>query len=251
MPDKPSQLSFERGSNGIHCLVYHEDTSTKTNDGGLKQMPKERKIVWIYPNTENLDRCPVRIVDKYISLCPAYYKKANFYLQSLQNINPAQWYGEQVVGIDSLKKVVKNLLGRANMGGYFTNHSLRCTGGTRLFQAGVERKIVKEITGHVSDAVDAYQITSEMQRKQASNVLAGIKFKKNQSDVVEVEEKEAKKQEIPVVSSVSINGQTACSCKKTYSPDSNNWSEMLKTIVESNRKGCQTTIKIEVEISDK
>ena len=49
MPNKASQLSFERDSRGIRCLVYREDTGTKTNDGGLKQMRKERKVVWVYP----------------------------------------------------------------------------------------------------------------------------------------------------------------------------------------------------------
>ena len=140
VPGKPSQLTFERNTEGVRCLVYREDTCTKTNDGGIKQMRKERKVVWIHPNRENVTRCPVQLVDKYISLCPPYYKKANFYLQSLQNINPAQWYGEQVVGINSLKKVVKNLLGKANIDGYFTNHSLRRTGGSHLFQAGIDRK---------------------------------------------------------------------------------------------------------------
>ena len=31
---KPSQLSFERDEKGTRCLVYREDTVTKTNDGG-------------------------------------------------------------------------------------------------------------------------------------------------------------------------------------------------------------------------
>ena len=43
---------------------------------------------------------------------------------------------------------------------YFTYHSTRHTGSTQLFQAGVDRKLVKEITGHRSGAVDKYQITS-------------------------------------------------------------------------------------------
>ena len=38
--DKPSQLNFERASNGQCCLVYHEDTITKTNDGGLGSLKK-------------------------------------------------------------------------------------------------------------------------------------------------------------------------------------------------------------------
>ena len=43
---------------------------------------------------------------------------------------------------------------KANILGFFTNHSLRCNSGTRLFQSGVDRKLIKESTGHCSDAVD-------------------------------------------------------------------------------------------------
>ena len=46
--DKKSQLVFERNQVGDRCLVYYEDTCTKTNDGGLKHMHKECKIVWIF-----------------------------------------------------------------------------------------------------------------------------------------------------------------------------------------------------------
>ena len=76
------------------------------------------------------------------------------------------------MGINSLKKVVKNLLGKANIEGYFTNHSLRRTGRSRLFQAGVEWKIVKKVMGHASDAIDSYQITSDKQKELCSKVLA-------------------------------------------------------------------------------
>ena len=37
-PGKPSQFSFQRSENGDRCVVYTEDTVTKTNDGGLKHM---------------------------------------------------------------------------------------------------------------------------------------------------------------------------------------------------------------------
>ena len=138
LPNKPSQMSIEENGKGIKCLVYREDTSTKTNDGGLQQMRKERKVVWIYPS-KNINRCPIRLFSKYISLCPkGYYKKDNFYLQSLKHPTPKQWYGREVVGSNKLKEVVKNLLMSAKIDGYFTNHSLRRSGSTRLFQTGVE-----------------------------------------------------------------------------------------------------------------
>ena len=39
----------------------------------------------------------------------------------------------------------------------------------------MDRKLVKEITGHRSDAVDAYQVTSDEQRKMCSNIIQGQK----------------------------------------------------------------------------
>ena len=155
---KPSQLTFERSPNGKRCLVYREDCVTKTNDGGLNSLKKDRKEVWVYPS-ENVKRCAVRLVDKYISLLPPVgpkTKKCNFYLRSLECPNPVQWYGEQVIGRHSLTSVVKELLKSAKLDGYFTNHSLRRSGTMRLFQAGVDRKIIKEYTGHQSDALDKY-----------------------------------------------------------------------------------------------
>ena len=114
--DKPSQLSFERDvASRKRCLVYREDSVTKTNDGGLSNLKKERKVVWVFPS-DNITRCPVRLVDKYMSLCPdvGKGKKANFYLRPLEKRNSAQWYGEQPVGRNSLTKVVTKLLKSAN-----------------------------------------------------------------------------------------------------------------------------------------
>ena len=61
----------------------------------------------------------------------------------------------------------------AGYDGFFSGHSLRRTGGSRLFQAGVQRKLVKEVTGHASDAIDKYQVTSDSQRAAMSNILQG------------------------------------------------------------------------------
>ena len=52
------------------------------------------------------------------------------------------------MGQNSLGKVVQVLMKDAKIEGFFTNHSLRRSGGTRLFNAGIDRKLVKEATGH-------------------------------------------------------------------------------------------------------
>ena len=78
---------------------------------------------------------------------------------------PNQWHSYQVVGVKVIGKIIPDLRKSAGYKGYFTGHSLRWTWGSRLFQAGVQRKLVKETTGHSSDAMDAYQITSDEQKK--------------------------------------------------------------------------------------
>ena len=139
---------------------------------GVVQMLKESKIVWIYPS-KNINCC-LRLYEIDVGLClKNYTKKANFYLQSLKNSTPKQRYGHEVVGQNKMKEVVKELLCSAKIDCYFTNHLLRRSGGSRLFQAGVEQKLVKELTGHRSDAIDCYQITSECQRQKFSGRIAG------------------------------------------------------------------------------
>ena len=160
MPDKLSQLQFKKNSQGQRCLAYTEDTVTKANDGGLKSMKSDRKVVWVY-HSSNINRCPIHLVEKYLALCPRYYGKPNFYLQSLQKPTPTRWYAGQVVGQNTLVKVIKTMLHDTRINGYFTGHLLRRSGTTRLFQAGVDSKLIKEISSHKSDAVDCYAITSD------------------------------------------------------------------------------------------
>ena len=72
-------------------MVYTKDTVTKTNDGGLGSLKKQRKVVWIYPSSD-VNCCLVRLIDKYISLCSQVKNekiKPNFYLRALEKPNPA------------------------------------------------------------------------------------------------------------------------------------------------------------------
>ena len=260
-PEKKSQISLECDSSGVRCLVYREDTVSKTNTDGIGDMKKQRKIVGVY-HSNNVNRCPVRLTDKYISLCPQYFRKANFYLQPLFKTNPVLWYAEQVMeGINSICKVVKQMLMSADIDGYFTNHSLRCSGCTRLFQAGVERKIVKEVSGHRSDAIDKYQLTSERQRQEVSRVLATTgneeklpnkaKVVKKCDSLEDISDSKDTLNDVEVTSSFVLNGKEGCSCKKTYNQNSNNLSGMISSILNANAKnGKKARVKIEIEIDN-
>ena len=181
-----SQLSLEKNSLGVKCLVYREDTVTKTNRGGLKDMRKERKIVWIKPN-KNINRCPVRIVQKYMNLLPRGGLRKNLYLHSLKKPKPALWYTTTPLGVNKVRSVVKDMLKSAGLDGFFTNHSLRRTAATRLFQSGQNVKLIKEVTGHISDAVEKYETTSDAQRMRISSIIQGEEQSEHtDDDAVEV-----------------------------------------------------------------
>ena len=59
-PDlKESDIIWTWNSKNQKCMVYREDSCTKTHDGGLNDMHRERKEVWVFPSSDT-KRCPVR-----------------------------------------------------------------------------------------------------------------------------------------------------------------------------------------------
>lgn len=56
--------------------------------------------------------------------------------------------------------------------GYKTNHSLKATAATRLFQAGIDEQLIMEKTGHRSlEGVRSYKRTNIKQQENISDVL--------------------------------------------------------------------------------
>ena len=190
-----------------------------------------------------------------MSLCPPYHTKKNFYLKSLMKPKPTQWYGNQVVGQNSLAGVVKVLMEEAGIEGFFTNHSLRRTGGTRLFHTGVDRKLVKEATGHSSDSIDAYQITSENQSQMLSEIIAkppSATVSKGYELNVKLQEnceKEQKEKETSL-SDVTFNGNKVGACNCQCNVGKLNVAQIVSEIMKGGKRG-KTVIKLSVEISNK
>ena len=252
-PDQDSQITFENNENGVRCAVYREDVITKTHDGGLKDMRRDRKEVWIHPNVENSKRCYVRLLDKYLGLCPPLYKKPNLYLQSRSVLSPACWYQNQVVGEGSIGKIISKMMSEAGYEGFYSGHSLRRSGTSRLFRAGVQRKLVKECTGHLSDAVDKYQITSDEQREMMSKILhsgpgavstqTSLPMKSVCGTVVNQNPKNVTKN-VDVKTEESSEGCNACNCSKKQ------FGGLIEHIVSSVNATGKAKIKIEIEISN-
>ena len=82
------------------------------------------------------------------------------------------WYSTTPVGHNTLAKTVKRLCETAGISGYKTNHSLRVTNATRLFQSGIDEQLIMARTGHRSlEGVRAYKRVSTDQKQSVSRIL--------------------------------------------------------------------------------
>ena len=153
------------------CLVYTEAAS-KNNPGGLKHRKVENKEVTHYSNSERPDRCFVQLYKKYCSHRPADVIGDTFYLSPLSKPKGVVWYKNQPIGVHTLATTVKRLCEKAGIEGYKTNHSLRVTTATQLYQSGADEQLIMERTGHRStDGVRAYKRSCSEQAEQMSKVL--------------------------------------------------------------------------------
>ena len=82
------------------------------------------------------------------------------------------WYQKAAVGHNPLANTVTRLFKSAGISGHFSNHSLRATAATRLFDAGVDEQIIMSRTGHSSaNGVRSYKRMTDNLREKSSAVL--------------------------------------------------------------------------------
>ncbi|CAC5389685.1 unnamed protein product [Mytilus coruscus] len=147
---------------------------SKADEGGIKHKNVKRKSVVAYQNTENQARCVVNLFELYASHCPPFPRKADaLYLRPLKIPNGNIWYADQPIGRHSLANIVASICQEAGIGGYRTNHSLRASAATRMYDAGVDEQLICEVTGHRSNAVRNYKRTNEKQKRKINSVIQG------------------------------------------------------------------------------
>ena len=177
------QIQVELDSNGKRRLAYKEDPLQKTNQGGLTSKGT-RKEVFVY-EASDIRRCPVRLFRKYIGLLPEPKSCRKLYMRPKVKFTPSVWFNDQPYGNNKVFTTVKEICAKGGFEGKFTNHSLRASSASRLYQNDVPEQMIKEITGHRSDCVRTYKRTSDEIRESASKKLSGGNVSKKQK----VEEK--------------------------------------------------------------
>ena len=166
------QINVTFDDQGHKCLMYVEDAVTKTRKGGmLTKEGHDPKVVYVYPNIDQ-SRCVVRYYEKYCELLPVGGKHEELYLYERKELLSGLWFCDACIGINPLRCTVKKILEMAGFtNGNFRNHSLRSTCCTILYDARKDEQLIKEISGHRSNAVRNYKKTSSNLRRDLSECL--------------------------------------------------------------------------------
>lgn len=164
---------FKRSSNP-DCLTYVE-FSSKNNCGRLKDLRYENKEVPCPAIPEERPKCLVYLFDIYLSKLPKYAFDEDILYLRPKRVAPsdpnAKWYDNVAVGKNTLSTMVKDMCGEADILGK-TNHSLRATGASSMFNNDVSEAVIQKVTGHRSlDALRTYERVSVDQHKAVSKVL--------------------------------------------------------------------------------
>ncbi len=132
-------IVMKKNEKGLRYLEYSEDFHSKTNQGGIGDRKHQPKVVCAYGHS--VQECNiVHLYQKYVGLLPkegksdALYK----YSASASKRSPQCWYVDKPVSINVLSKCVGNLMSCIGREGKFTNHSLRVSAVTRMFNDGIE-----------------------------------------------------------------------------------------------------------------
>ena len=172
---KWSDLTKKFTSDGVAYLEWNERL-TKTRVGDPKDIRKFAPKM--FTNLENSDRCPVQIFDFYSTKRPLSAKHDALFLgvNHSKNRRPdTPWFMDYPMGINRLGEIMGRLAKRAGLdktGKHFTNHSVRRSMCTQLFQMGVPPLMIAQLSGHKNvSSLTHYTEMSEEQQCQISQML--------------------------------------------------------------------------------
>ena len=192
----------------IKCVVYTEHGS-KNRSGVVHQLHLQNKIVPHYENPSLGEKCFVRLMELYVSKLSAVAKEKDiFYCKRKVTFKADDecWYYDCPIGHNLLSHKLNDMdmyiaSGLASEG--IHNHSLRATGVNQLYNGGVPEKLIMERSGHLSiSGVHSYERTSELQKKEVSQLMSNTTLQEMTIHNITVAESESEKE--PTKSKVNI-----------------------------------------------
>ena len=171
MPNTNSYTYLEHGS--------------KNNAGGLCQLNLENKTVTTIALPSQRPKCLVYLLDLYISKLPEFaFKQEIFYCRKHFKKNGTS-HGKNKLALIIAEMCEEAVISRR------TNHLLRSTGATALFQSNIPESVILKTTGHRSEkALCFYEKVSMEQTEVVSKIMMGSK--QNNAQFTEESEEDKK-----------------------------------------------------------
>ena len=191
------QFNLTVDEDGFKCLQLTENPKTENHQGGVSVRPRIPEVVNIYPNFDNMDRCPVHFYEKYISLLPTTKCNGILYMHAKKKPSAKCWFLDYPLGINTITPLVKELVGVTE--GNDRNQSLRATRATLMYNQGQDEQLIHEFMVHKSNSVRRYKLTSDVIKHKASRIIQGAKkcvvakFSQNKSKWFKIVKKVAAK----------------------------------------------------------
>ena len=175
---------------GDNEITYLENVS-KTYHGGLKDLKKSRRNVTHYCHRDGQSEhtiCLVKLFKKYMTMVSGLSRRNEaFYFRPSKR---SYKFEDYPVGIHTLNAILPSLTKGAALERK-TAHSLRATCASTLFQNNLDEKLIRERTGHISNALFKYEKASKEQQMCVSDCLAPPVFvpeQDNESAISKCEE---------------------------------------------------------------
>lgn len=156
------------------CVTYVEHGS-KNYTGRAADLHRENKRVPCPAVPSLNNRCFVHQLDFYFSKLPKYaFEKDILFVRPKANkpsSSEVPWYESAAVGKNSLATMIREMCKEGGVGKK-TNHSLRASGTTAMFQNNVPERVIQSVTGHRSlEALRSYERVSMAQHTEVSNIM--------------------------------------------------------------------------------
>ncbi len=129
----------------------------------------------MFENPVNKARCPVRLYKLYESKRPKQCTETCFFLGiNYQAKQHGEWYINKPMGPTRIGEIMSKIAERAGLVGKYTNHSVRRTMCTQLYQKGVNPILIAQLSGHKNiNSLSHYTTASMKQQHEMSAILQG------------------------------------------------------------------------------
>ncbi|KAK3718797.1 hypothetical protein QZH41_003008 [Actinostola sp. cb2023] len=165
-----TKLSYEMkyDDTGARYITEKLTEQTKNHQGGSKQSDQLYSDVHLYGTSDALD--PVAAFEFYLSKSHPECETPN---QHVGKTSTGNWFRNEPLGKNTITKIMERISVKAELSERYTNHCVRASTVTSLYQRGVDTKKICAITKHKDERSLSHYIsqTTSAQKRECSKLL--------------------------------------------------------------------------------